>query len=311
MEIFRSIAQAAGKLGPSAVAIGNFDGVHLGHQALFAVTREAAADLGGSSVALTFDPHPGKVLSPSLAPHLLTTLDRKLELLSEAGLQATVVQTFDTAFADIDAERFARDDLFGALSARAIAVGPDFTFGKGRAGNVERLRAWLGPSGTSVTIVPKVEVDGLPVSSTRIRELVLEGRVSAASRLMGRPYDIDGPVVPGLGRGRTIGWPTANVAPVGELLPAIGVYAVRARGSFGDLPGAANIGRKPTFGDGHPVTVEVHLIGYQGAGKASLTGETMRVKFVERLRAELRFPSVEALVAQIGRDVVEAKRLAG
>jgi len=118
-------------------------------------------------------------------------------------------------------------------------------------------------------------------------------------------------VVPGMGRGRTIGWPTANVAPAGELLPAIGVYAVRALGRFGDLPGAANLGRKPTFGEGHPITVEVHLIDYEGAGKPSLTGETVRVKFIERLRAEMRFPSVEALTAQIGRDVVEARRLAG
>jgi len=251
------------------------------------------------------------VLSPSLAPHLLTTLDRKLELLAEAGLQAAIVQTFDAEFAALDAERFAREDLHTALGARAIAVGPDFSFGQGRSGNVERLRAWLGPDGTTVAVVPKVEVDGLPVSSTRIRELVLEGRVSAAARLMGRPYDIDGQVVPGMGRGRTIGWPTANVAPAGELLPAIGVYAVRAQGSFGDLPGAANLGRKPTFGEGHPVTVEVHLIGWEGAEKPSLTGAVVRVKFIERLRAELRFPSVEALIAQIGKDVVEAKRLAG
>ena len=310
MQVFRSITEAAGKLGPTAVAIGNFDGVHLGHQALFKVARDAASSFGGASVGLTFEPHPGKILSPSLAPRLLTTLDRKLELLAEAGLQAAIVQPFDAAFASLEGERFARDCLLGALGARAIAVGPDFAFGKDRDGNVERLRAWLG-SGVIVSVVPKVEVDGLPVSSTRIRELVLEGRVSAAARLMGRPYDIEGQVVTGMGRGRTIGWPTANVAPAGELLPAIGVYAVRAQGPFGDLPGAANLGRKPTFGDGQPVTVEVQLIDYDEIGKASLTGQIVRVKFLERLRAEMRFPSIEALTAQIGQDVVEARRIAG
>ena len=309
MQVFRSLAEAAGKLGPSAVAIGNFDGVHLGHQRLFEVARQAAGTFGGAAVALTFDPHPGKVLSPSLAPRLLTTLDRKLELLAEAGLQAAVVQTFDAEFSTLEAERFARDYLLAGLGARAVAVGPDFSFGRGRAGNVERLRAWLDPNAT-VSVVPKVEVDGLPVSSTRIRELVLEGRASAAARLLGRPFDIDGQVVTGMGRGRGIGWPTANVAPLGELLPAIGVYAVRAQGAFGDLAGAANLGRKPTFGEGQPVTVEVHLIDYDGTGQASLTGQSMRVMFVERLRAEMRFASIEALTAQIGRDVVEARRLA-
>jgi riboflavin kinase/FMN adenylyltransferase len=323
MQVFRSLAEASGKLSRSAVAIGNFDGVHLGHQALFHSARSAAASFDGSSVALTFDPHPGQVLSPSLAPRLLTPLDRKLELFAAAGLQAAVVQTFDAEFAALDAERFAREYLLAGLGARAIAVGPDFSFGKGRAGTVERLRAWVAPAGVTVTVVPKVEVDGLPVSSTRIRELVLEGRVSAAARLLGRPYDIDGVVVTGMGRGRTIGWPTANVAPRNELLPAIGVYAVRAKGPFGELPGAANLGRKPTFGDGQPVTVEVHLIDWNGEGKdrsasagagattnQALTGQPMRVKFLERLRPEMRFASIEALVAQIGKDVEEARRIA-
>ncbi len=312
MHVFRSIAEAAGKLGPSAVAIGNFDGVHLGHQALFPAPRARPRPAFGGAARRPdlHDPHPGKVLSPSLAPRLLTTLDRKLELLAEAGLQAVVVQPFDAAFADLEAERFVEDCLLTALEARAVAVGPDFSFGRDRSGTVERLRAWLGARAT-VSVVPKVKVDGLPVSSTRIRELVLEGRVSAAARLLGRPYDIDGQVVPGMGRGRTIGWPTANVAPAGELLPAIGVYAVRAQGEFGDLAGAANLGRKPTFGDGQPVTVEVHLIDFDGAAKPSLTGQTVRVKFIERLRAEMRFPSVEALTTQIGKDVAEARRLAG
>ncbi len=307
MDIYRSLAEVAGRLAPSAVAIGNFDGVHLGHQALFAAAKEGLPP-GGKRVALTFEPNPGRVLSPSLAPRLLTTLARKLELLAAVGLDATVVQSFDAAFSSLSAAQFAGDYLLGGLGARLVVVGPDFSFGRGREGNVDRLRALLAPAGAVLRVMPKVEVDGLAVSSTRIRELVLEGRVEAAARLLGRPYDLEGEVVVGMGRGRKLGWPTANVNVTGELLPAIGVYAVRASGPFGELPGAANLGRKPTFGEGQAVTVEVHLIGYAGP---DLKGTTLRVKFLERLRAEMRFPSLEALVAQIELDVEAARRIAG
>lgn len=307
MDVFRSIAAASGRLTPSAVAIGNFDGVHLGHQALFASAKASAKSLTGRTVALTFEPHPGRVISPALAPRLLTTLERKLELFAEAGVDAAVIQPFDAAFAALSAAAFANEFLLGALGARAVAVGPDFSFGRGREGNIVKLDRFLGDQGATLTVVPKVEVDGLPVSSTRIRELVLEGRVAAARQLLGRPYDLDGPVVTGMGRGRGLGWPTANVAATAELLPATGVYAVRVEGPFGELPGAVNLGRKPTFGDGQPLTVEAHLIGYAGP---SLVGALLRVKFIERLRAELRFPSLEALVAQIRTDVADALRLA-
>ncbi|MHB1845930.1 MAG: bifunctional riboflavin kinase/FAD synthetase [Deltaproteobacteria bacterium] len=309
MRVLRSIDEARGQVDGCALAIGNFDGAHLGHQALFAEARRLSRELGGPAAALTFEPHPGKVLGPKVAPRLLTTLERKLELLAEAGLDAVVVQPFDAAFAGLSAEAFVQALLLSTLHARGVVVGEDFSFGQGRRGRVEQLRAWLPPGGARVSVVPKVELDGAPVSSTRIRELVLEGRVGAAARMLARPFDVDGAVVTGMGRGRGLGFPTANVMPTGELLPANGVYAVWAHSAQGDFPAAANLGRKPTFGEDLGQTLEVHLIGYRG--KESLVGSAMRVAFVERLRDEQRFPSVDALTAQIGKDVALAAQLAG
>lgn len=307
MAVFRSIEEARGRLRGCTLAIGNFDGVHLGHQRLLAVAREGAARSGGPSAALTFEPHPGKILGPAVAPRLLTTGARKLELILAAGLDAVIVQPFDLAFAAIPAKDFVDRLLVEGLEIREVVVGDDFTFGRQREGRVAQLAEWLAARGAQLTQVPKVEVDGLPISSTRIRELVLEGRVEAAATLLGRPFDVDGTVVAGFGRGRTLGFPTANVAPPSGVLPGNGVYAVWAQGPQGEFAGAANLGRKPTFGEGTPVTLEVHLIGYHGP---SLLGSRLRVGFVARLRDEMRFPSLAALVEQIGRDVAEAGRRA-
>ncbi|MHB8418937.1 MAG: riboflavin biosynthesis protein RibF [Myxococcales bacterium] len=295
--------ESRGALRGCALAIGNFDGVHLGHQALFRMARERAP----LAAALTFEPHPAAVLNPKLAPHRLTTPERKLELIAEAELDAAVVQPFDAAFAAIPAREFVDRLLLGELGAAEVVVGDDFSFGRKREGRVAELGEWLRAGGARLSVVPKVEVDGLPVSSTRIRELVLEGRVDAAARLLGRPFDVDGEVVAGMGRGRGLGFPTANVAPQGEMLPANGVYAVRAHLPAGVLPGAANLGRKPTFGEGGAQTLEVHLIGYAGA---SLLGARLRIEFLARLRDEMRFPSLAALTEQIGKDVAEAARVA-
>jgi len=283
MRVFQSIEQARGQLPGCALAIGNFDGVHLGHQRLFAVARESAEKAGGPSAG------------------------RTLELIAASGLTAAVVQPFDLAFAAVPAKDFVDRLLLDALGAREVAVGEDFSFGQRREGRVAQLGAWLSAGGASLTLVPKVEVEGLAISSTRIRELVLEGRVEAVANLLGRPFDLDGTVVAGMGRGKTLGFPTANVESSGEVLPLNGVYAVRARCSQGEFAGAANLGRKPTFGEGAPLMLEVHLIGYSGP---TLLGAAMRVAFVARLRDEMRFPSLAALVEQIGRDVSAAARLA-
>lgn len=300
MRIFHGIASAA-ELRGCALAMGNFDGVHLGHQSLF----RRAGQLG-SPAALTFDPHPGKVLQPELAPKLITLLPRKLELLEQYGLEAVVVQPFTREYARTSPPDF-ESSILDTLGARYLVVGSDFTYGAQRKGTVKRLAAAAKSRHAQVQVAPPVSVDGVVVSSSRVREYILEGRVSAAQRLLGRFFDLDGVVVPGQGRGRQIGFPTANVDTENELRPAAGVYAVRVRLAVDParenwLPGAANIGTKPTFG-GTEVTIEVHLLGFSG----ELYEKRLRVQFVDRIRSEQRFGSVPELTAQISRDLESAR----
>jgi riboflavin kinase/FMN adenylyltransferase len=314
MQVFSSMVTAT-PLEGCAVAIGNFDGVHLGHQRLFAEAR-ARATLGPKrrpAVALTFEPHPARVLKPSMAPPLLTPLARKLELIAGYGMDAAVVQPFDASFAQVDAEAFVERHLVGMLKASQVIVGYDFTAGKGRSAGTDALRALLMARGVELQVVPPVAVDGLVVSSTKIREFLLEGRVDAAALLLTRPYDLDGRVERGAGRGRGIGFPTANIDPgppeARAMLPGPGVYAVRARvggpeGSTHD--GACNIGIKPTVSTGGPVVAEVHLLDFPDR---DLYGTPVRLAFVHRLREERRFPSVAALREQIARDIAQARAL--
>jgi riboflavin kinase / FMN adenylyltransferase len=298
MKVFHALTEARG-LGGCALALGNFDGVHLGHQALFAEARRQAP----LAAALTFHPHPGKVLQPELAPRLITLLPRKLELMEACGLGAVVVQPFTREYARHSPADF-EASLLDELGARHLVVGSDFTYGAARAGNVDTLRRAAAARGAQVHVVPPVTVDGLVASSSKVREYVLEGRVSAAALLLGRPFDLEGSVVAGQSRGRTLGFPTANVNTANELLPATGVYAVRVRlaGEPTWRPAVANIGVKPTFG-GSELSVEAHLLDFQG----DLYGRELRVQFLERLRAEQRFGSVAELVEQIRRDVEAAR----
>jgi riboflavin kinase / FMN adenylyltransferase len=295
MKVLHSLEDARALAGV-ALALGNFDGVHLGHRALFKEASER-----GRPGALTFEPHPGKVLQPELAPRLITPLPRKLQLMDAAGLEAVVVLPFTLAFARTPARDF-EALLFDRAGVRAVVVGRDYTYGAQRAGTVVTLGEAALRRGAVVALVEPVTVGGVVASSSRIREYILEGRVSAARALLGRPFDLDGVVVKGDGRGRSIGWPTANVDTHGELLPGSGVYAVRVRTAEGWRGGAANIGTKPTFG-GSAVTVEVHLLDWSG----DLYGQEVRVEFLERLRPERRFASVSELTAQIQRDVEEAR----
>jgi len=295
MKVLHSLDDARALAGV-ALALGNFDGVHLGHRALF---KEAAEH--GRPGALTFEPHPGKVLQPELAPRLITPLPRKLQLLEGAGLDLAVVLPFTLDFARTPARDF-EAMLLDKARIRALVVGRDYTYGAQRAGTVATLSGAAMSRGAVVAVVEPVTVNGVVASSSRIREYILEGRVGAARALLGRPFDLDGMVVKGDGRGRSIGFPTANVDTHGELLPASGVYAVRVRIRDRWHGGAANIGTKPTFG-GSAVTVEVHLLDWSG----DLYGQEVRVEFLERLRAERRFASVSELTAQIRRDVEEAR----
>jgi riboflavin kinase/FMN adenylyltransferase len=309
METYRGHSALPRPLRRPVVAIGNFDGVHRGHAFIFEQARQLAAGLDGEAVVLTFDPHPARVLAPEFAPPLITSLPRKLELIAQAGIDVTVVQPFDRAFASRTAPDFVTEVLAGGLGARHVVVGYDFTFGSKRSGDV-KLLAELGPArGFGVTVIPPVTVDGIVCSSTKVREFTLEGRVDGARLVLGRDPEVQGEVVHGDGRGRKIGVPTANLRPEGELLPKNGVYAAWAeRLSDGKRwVAAVNVGTNPTFTADHPVTVEAHLLDCD----EDLYGQRLRVGFVKRLRAEERFASLEALVAQIRRDIEETRAAMG
>jgi riboflavin kinase/FMN adenylyltransferase len=312
MRIHSSLGESVNRLTRGAIAIGNFDGVHLGHQALFHAARRDAI---GPVCALTFEPHPARVLAPEYAPPLICELPRKRELLAEQGVQELIEQPFDAAFMATEAPAFV--EMLIATGVAEVVVGYDFTYGRGRAGTVGSLRVALEERGVRLQVVAPVTVNGLVCSSTKVREFVLEGRVEAANMLLGRPFDLDGDVVQGAGRGRKLGWPTANIRTTNELLPAVGVYAVRARLLPDGKPiaGAANLGLNPTFrplaqaggGGRPPVSLEVYLFDFD----QDIYGRRLRVQFVHRLREERRFPNVDALKEQIGKDVEQARRLLG
>jgi riboflavin kinase / FMN adenylyltransferase len=302
----------------SAVAIGNFDGVHRGHQALVAAARAQAQARGAPAGVLTFDPHPARFFAPTLAPPLLMPLDRRLELLGEAGADFVLVERFDAELARLDPEAFVADVLVAALGVGHVVVGHDFSFGRGRAGNAADLARLGQAHGFGVTVVPAVAVDGLVCSSTKIREFLLAGRIDGARLLLGRPPEVTGQVVRGAGRGRPLGIPTANLAPEGDPPLRTGIYAARAllldRGGA-RYPAAVSVGTNPTFveaaagGDpagALPVTVEAHLLDYPGD---DLYGARVRLLFEARLRDERRFASVEALLAEIARDIARTRQV--
>jgi riboflavin kinase / FMN adenylyltransferase len=295
----------------TAVAIGAFDGVHLGHRALIGGLVDAAQRRGLASVALTFDRHPATVVRPESAPDLLTDLDQRLELLATTSLDHTVVLHFDEQRAHEPAEHFVEHVVVGALQAKAVSVGEDFHFGFQRGGNVALLKA-MGPQlGFDVLPIALQAVPGIdgPVSSTRIRLLLLDGDVEAAARLLGRPHQVRGVVGRGDRRGRDLGFPTANVhVPAGVVLPADGIYAGRYHHADGDsTPAAINLGRRPTFyADGERL-LEAHLLDWGG----DLYGEDARIDFVARLRGEERFESADALVDQMRRDVEATRKVLG
>ncbi|HVK76034.1 MAG TPA: bifunctional riboflavin kinase/FAD synthetase [Kofleriaceae bacterium] len=291
-----------------AIAIGNFDGVHRGHAALLERARERARAGGGEAVALTFDPHPTQVLAPHVAPRQLTTLARKLELLAEAGLDAAVVEPFTAELARLPAPAFVEQVLVGALGARHVIVGHDFTYGQGRAGTVSTLAAEGARLGFTVDVIDAVTVGGEVASSTRIRGYLRGGDLRRAATLLGRPWDVDGVVVRGAGRGKGLGIPTANVTPEGDLLVAPGIFAVTLARKDGDgrpLPAVASLGTNPTFVEAGALTLEVHVLDFD----ADLYGAAVRVGFVERLRDEARFDSVDALLRQIDEDIAQARTI--
>ncbi len=289
--------------GGAAVAVGVFDGVHRGHQAVLAGLTRRAAELGGLvTTVLTFDRHPLEVIAPDRAPRLLTTPQRRAELLAAAGVERLAVLTFDERVRGMTPEDFAAEVLVGALGASLVTVGADFRFGKDRSGDVTELKELGLGLGYYVEEVDLLG-DGAPVSSTRIRAAVAAGDVAEAAAQLGRLFELVGEVVEGDRRGATIGFPTANLAlPDNLLLPGRGVYAAWVEVGGAMHPAVVNVGVRPTFG-GEREMVEAHLLDFDG----DLYGRELSVRFVARLRDEQRFAGVDELVAQIGRDVVAGR----
>lgn len=316
MQVIRGTGPCPTPLGPSAVTIGAYDGVHLGHRAVIATVRRLATERGLQTVVVTFDRHPATIVRPESAPLLLCDLDQKLELLAASGVDATYVVRFDAERATETPEKFVDDVLVGCLDTRAVVVGEDFHFGHRRGGDVALLERMGAERGFEVQGLALVDADGTVahdrpnVSSTTIRGLLADGEVAAAAELLGRPHQVRGTVEHGDARGGVeLGYPTANIAvPPDIALPAVGIYAGWFELADGTvLATAISLGHRPTFYDrpaGAPL-LECHLLDFDG----DLYGESVAVRFVERLRGEERFDSVEGLIAQMGRDCDRTRRL--
>lgn len=290
-------------LSASVVTLGTFDGVHLGHRRL--VERAlASAPPGVPTIAYTFDPHPAKLLAPSRAPALLVSTATRIRLLYGLGVDEVILEPFDARFAALEADDWVERYLVGRLHPRRVVVGFNFTYGRGRGGDPQHLARAGSRHGFEVDVVEPVELDGDVVSSSRIRALLVAGEVRAAARLLGRSYSLTGSVVEGERRGRTLGFPTANLATREELLPARGVYATRLVHPDGRrLAAVTNIGSRPTFG-GVRDSVETHVLGFA----EDLYGLEVEIELEARLREERRFDGIDALVRQIHEDVRAAER---
>lgn len=306
MKCFTGFESAMGALPGAALALGTFDGVHRGHRALIGAAIDWARGRSRPAAIVTFDPPPVAVLAPQLFRAPLTPLDAKLACLEEIGVDAVVIQPFDRAFADRAARAFIDEDLLGRLLPAAIFVGGNFSFGRGRLGNAALLRAACLPHGVEVVSPPLVRDGAVTISSTEIRRRLGQGDLVGAANLLGRPYAIEGAICHGRGRGRGLGFPTANLDASLQFLPRGGVYAARAtvEGERSATAAVVNIGQKPTFGE-HDTTVEAFLLDES----RDLYGRALRLELIARLRDERRFDSAADLARQIERDCGEARRL--
>jgi riboflavin kinase/FMN adenylyltransferase len=287
-----------------AVALGNFDGVHRGHVALLAELRRQAEAAGGPAVAVTFDPPPLQLLRPPAYQALLTRPPQRAALLHAHGADSVLVLRTTPELLQVSADEFFRHFVVDRLAARAMVEGVNFAFGRNREGNVETLQRLCGQSGVCLAVVPPLEWNRAMVSSSRVRAALRQGNVREAAELLGRPYRLSGKVGTGRSRGRTLGFPTANLDEVQTLVPGEGVYAVRVHHDGAAWPGAANVGPNPTFGE-HQHKVEVHVIGFHG----DLLGSELAVEFIERLRDTRTFPGPEKLAEQLRHDVELARQL--
>ena len=307
MHIIRHLEQLPAVARGGAMAIGNFDGVHLGHRRIVERLLERAREVDGPAVVFTFDPHPVRLLRPSESPPPLTWTERKAQLLKELGVDWIVAYPTDWRLLQLTAQQFFDEIVVSSIDAKAMVEGPNFYFGHNREGTIERLAEMTRAAGLTLDIVRPVELEGGQlVSSSLIRRLISDGDVATAATMLTEPYRIRGMVTHGAGRGATIGFPTANLEAIDTLLPAIGVYAGRASLSGKPVGAAINIGPNPTFGE-HACKVEVHLIDRD----ESLYGEPLEVEFLSKLRDVRPFGSKDELVSQLREDVARAREIAG
>lgn len=305
MEVLRSISELSRLRGPIFTAIGVFDGVHLGHQAVISTSAAHAREAGGTPVVVTFDPHPAKVLRPEKAPHLLTATQHKIALIRELDVAHLLVVQFDRAFAETPPEEFVRQLVQHAKPLREICVGHEWSFGRKRAGNLALLQKLGAENQFNVVGIKPVAVNGTVVSSTAIREAVEKGELARAAEMLGREYTILGTVKKGAQLGRTLGFPTANLSAHSEQFPPNGVYAAEATLNGAVLRGVVNLGYRPTIDQAKPERLlELHLFDLN----RDIYGQDVEVRFLRYLRAEQKFGSLDDLKAQIARDV-EAARL--
>jgi riboflavin kinase/FMN adenylyltransferase len=305
MKIYRNTESVPQEPGPGrSLAIGIFDGVHLGHQALVnGAIRWAQQDKLRSAI-LTFEPHPAKVLAPKYAPKMLEPLSRRLERFEALGLDEVFIQPFNMEFAQMSPQDFVQNVLVEQLQVRHLTVGEGFVFGSKQSGDVELLSKMGQTLGFSAHPVGHIRQTGMVTSSSKIREFIVAGKIEGATLLLGRPPELFGPVVPGAGRGTGLGFGTANVRCENELLPATGVYAVKVRTNSGNFEAVLNVGYTPTFGGETEIKVEAHLLEYSGD---ELYNETIFLELIAYLRPERRFDGPESLKLQIGKDIDAAR----
>jgi riboflavin kinase/FMN adenylyltransferase len=305
MLIFSNEEKHIPKMPALCLTLGIYDGVHVGHQKIIRRVIERAKEIGGTSCVVTFDPHPREVLMPDAAPDLLTSTKKKIELLEALGVDSVCLIRFTREFAQVEAREFVKDFLINTLRTRAIIEGYDWRFGKGRKGDVELLREIGKENGYEVEQVDGVVVDGQVVSSTLTRKLILEGDLDTAASYLGRRYSITGDIVEGSRLGREIGFPTANIEPHHEAIPPNGIYAVRVKVAGARKNGTLNIGVRPTVTEARRRTIEVHIMDFY----QDIYNEEIEVTFVEKLRDEKKFPSLDALTEQIKKDVEKARQV--
>jgi riboflavin kinase / FMN adenylyltransferase len=305
MIVYRSSEEMSKTFPKPVVAVGNFDGVHLGHRELFKQVCHKSRELSGTAMIYTFHPHPSEVLKPEAAQPQINTLDERLMFMERLGIDVAIIETFNRDFSEMSAQKFLVDIIQSRVRPAVIYVGFNFSFGKNREGNVEILKAFCKSAKIECNIVPPLKIDDKEVSSSRIRSLIQQGNMKEASNLLGRNYFLKGIVVKGVERGKKLGIPTANLSTPSKLVPKMGVYATWVEMNNDFFPSVTNVGHSPTFDDKSTHLIETHLLNFN----KDLYGQTITVHFEERLRDTQKFPSAEALVTQIRKDIAQAQRL--